>query len=70
MVRADVCLNFVEIGLNFGSDLLAIQSKIKIIYSCDHLFIEFLKVTIRQGTMLDIGIINEHMKKWGFHLGE
>lgn len=69
MVRADAWLNLLEMGLNFGSYLLAIQWKIKIIYSWDHLFIKFLKVTVKQGTM-SLGIVNEHMKKWSFDLGE
>lgn len=69
MVRADAWLNLLEMALNFGSYLLAIQWKIKIIYSWDHLFIKFLKVTVKQGTMSDLGIVNT-WKNGAFILGK
>lgn len=58
----------MEKGLKFGSYLPAIQSQIKIIYSHNRLFIEFLKVPIKQETVLDIGIIENTWKNGAFIL--
>ena len=38
-------------------------------YSLTHLF-EYFKVTIKESTVLDKGVVGEHVNKWSFYLGK